>query len=219
MFRFDVGSFVKNVSSNRGNVGSIFFKKIFKNNRLYKLNQLNRLNQHLITYLIKSFFEEKEKMSRPILSLNKSKNIVNNSSETKPIKNMQAKTQQEAPQQPKKKNKADVNAKKKQHRIDRIAQHWALFSEPEAKPLMIGIKEAMIAEVKDKVLDIPESHIKQGLRSYISRKAYLKALTLGGNRFDMNGQPNGEITPEQQAIAEKKLVEWIKNSKVTTARA
>ncbi|WP_231135736.1 ProQ/FINO family protein [Proteus terrae] len=158
-------------------------------------------------------------MSRPILSLNKSKNIVNNSSETKPIKNMQAKTQQEAPQQPKKKNKADVNAKKKQHRIDRIAQHWALFSEPEAKPLMIGIKEAMIAEVKDKVLDIPESHIKQGLRSYISRKAYLKALTLGGNRFDMNGQPNGEITPEQQAIAEKKLVEWIKNSKVTTARA
>lgn len=73
---------------------------------------------------------------------------------------------------------------------------------------MIGIKEAMIVEVKDKGLDIPESHIKQGLRSYISRKAYLKALTLGGNRFDMNGQPNGEVTAEQQAIAEKKLVEW-----------
>ncbi|MCG9942652.1 ProQ/FinO family protein [Providencia rettgeri] len=73
---------------------------------------------------------------------------------------------------------------------------------------MIGIKEAMIAEVNNKGLDIPESHIKQGLRSYISRKAYLKALTLGGNRFDMNGQPNGEITPEQQAIAGQTLVEW-----------
>ncbi len=73
---------------------------------------------------------------------------------------------------------------------------------------MIGIKEAMIDEVKDKGLDIPESHIKQGLRSYISRKAYLKALTLGGNRFDMYGQPNGEVTPEQQAIAEQKLAEW-----------
>ncbi|EUD11936.1 ProQ/FINO family protein [Providencia alcalifaciens] len=124
---------------------------------------------------------------------------------------LKRKTPQEAPQQPKKKNKADVHAKKKQHRIDRIAQHWTLFSEPEAKPLMIGIKEAMIAEVKEKGLDIPESHIKQGLRSYISRKAYLKALTLGGNRFDMYGQPNGEITPEQQAIAEKKLADWNKN--------
>ncbi|MEQ5234552.1 ProQ/FINO family protein [Providencia rettgeri] len=108
------------------------------------------------------------------------------------------------------KTRQDVHAKKKQHRIDRIAKHWTLFSEPEAKPLMIGIKEAMIAEVKEKGLDIPESHIKQGLRSYISHKAYLKALTLGGNRFDTHGQPNGEVTPEQQSIAEKKLIEWLK---------
>ncbi|MDM3596396.1 ProQ/FINO family protein [Proteus mirabilis] len=123
-------------------------------------------------------------------------------------KSLQTKTPQEASQQPKKKNKADVHAKKKQHRIDRIAKHWTIFNEPEAKPLMIGIKEVMIAEVKDKGLDIPESHIKQGLRSYISRKTYLKALTLGGNRFDMNGQPKGEITPQQQALAKQMLVEW-----------
>ncbi|WP_336313788.1 ProQ/FINO family protein [Providencia huaxiensis] len=104
----------------------------------------------------------------------------------------------------------DVHAKKKQHRIDRIAKHWTLFSEPEAKPLMIGIKEAMIAEAKDRGLDIPEGQIKQGLHAYINRKVYLKALILGGNRFDMHGQPNGEITPEQQAIAEQTLVEWNK---------
>lgn len=132
-------------------------------------------------------------MTRAILSLKRGNNT---------------KTPQEAPQQPKKKNKADIHAKKKQHRIDCIAKHWTLFSEPEAKPLMIGIKEAMIAEVKDKGLDIPESHIKQGLRSYISRKAYLKALTLGGNWFDMHGQPSGEITPEQQAAAEQQLKDW-----------
>ncbi|TNV00122.1 MULTISPECIES: ProQ/FINO family protein [Providencia] len=147
-------------------------------------------------------------MSRATLTLRKDNNDVTNPPATNTQKSIQAKTPQEAPRQPKKKNKADVHAKKKQHRIDRIAKHWTLFSEPEAKPLMIGIKEAMIAEVKDKGLDIPESHIKQGLRSYISRKAYLKALSLGGNRFDMHGQPNGEITPEQQAIAEQTLVEW-----------
>ena len=147
-------------------------------------------------------------MSRATLTLRKDNNDVTNPPAANTQKSIQAKTPQEAPRQPKKKNKADVHAKKKQHRIDRIAKHWTLFSEPEAKPLMIGIKEAMIAEVKDKGLDIPESHIKQGLRSYISRKAYLKTLTLGGNRFDMYGQPNGEITPEQQAIAEQKLAEW-----------
>lgn len=147
-------------------------------------------------------------MSRATLTLRKDNNDVTNPPAANTQKSIQAKTPQEAPRQPKKKNKADVHAKKKQHRIDRIAKHWTLFSEPEAKPLMIGIKEAMIAEVKDKGLDIPESHIKQGLRSYISRKAYLKALSLGGNRFDMHGQPNGEITPEQQAIAEQKLAEW-----------
>lgn len=150
-------------------------------------------------------------MTRATLTLRKGNNGVTNPPATNTPKSIQAKTPQEAPQQPKKKNKADVHTKKKQHRIDRIAKHWTLFSEPEAKPLMIGIKEAMIAEVKDKGLDIPESHIKQGLRAYISRKAYLKALTLGGNRFDMHGKTNGEVTPEQQAIAEKKLADWNKN--------
>ncbi|WP_283125567.1 ProQ/FINO family protein [Providencia stuartii] len=56
----------------------------------------------------------------------------------------------------------------------------------------------MIAEVKEKGLDIRESHIKQGLRSYISRKAYLNVLTLVGNRFDMNEQSNGEVTPNNK---------------------
>ncbi|HBC5016404.1 ProQ/FINO family protein [Proteus mirabilis] len=142
-------------------------------------------------------------MSTQILTLKRK-----NPSATNTPKSLQTKTPQEASQQPKKKNKADAHAKKKQHRIDRIAKHWTIFNEPEAKPLMIGIKEVMIAEVKDKGLDISESHIKQGLRSYISRKTYLKALTLGGNRFDMNGQPKGEITPQQQALAKQMLVEW-----------
>lgn len=142
-------------------------------------------------------------MSTQILTLKRK-----NPPATNTPKSLQTKTPQEASQQPKKKNKADVHAKKKQHRIDRIAKRWTIFNEPEAKPLMIGIKEVMIAEVKDKRLDIPESHIKQGLRSYISRKTYLKALTLGGNRFDMNGQPKGEVTPQQQALAKQMLVEW-----------
>lgn len=151
-------------------------------------------------------------MTRPILTLKK-KPAAAMPPANEARKSIQAKTPQEAPQQPKKKNKATANAKQKDFRISRIVKHWTLFSEPEAKPLMIGIREAMIEDIKARELDVPESHVKQGLRSYISRKAYLKALTLGGSRFDMNGQPNGEITPEQQAIAEQKLKQWLKPKK------
>ncbi|MEQ1968475.1 ProQ/FINO family protein [Xenorhabdus nematophila] len=114
------------------------------------------------------------------------------------------------PEQPKKESQAVTHAKRKQRRIERIAQHWAIFREPEAKPLMINIDKQMMTDVMARGLDVTESHIKQGIHSYVNRKAYLKALILGGNRFDMNGQPNGEVTPEQQAAAERKLNEWHK---------
>lgn len=93
-------------------------------------------------------------MSTQILTLKRK-----NPPATNTPKSARTKRSQEASKQSKKKNKADAHAKKKQHRIDRIAKHWMIFNEPEAKPLMIGIKEVMIAEVKDKRLDIPESHI------------------------------------------------------------
>ncbi|WP_336860451.1 hypothetical protein [Pectobacterium carotovorum] len=39
------------VGSKRPYVGSVFEKIINENNRLYKLNQLNRLNQHTFAYI------------------------------------------------------------------------------------------------------------------------------------------------------------------------
>ncbi|OBU10768.1 ProQ/FINO family protein [Morganella psychrotolerans] len=147
-------------------------------------------------------------MTRPILSLKKSKRIVTNPPATEAPKSAPDKTQQEAPQQPQKKNKADAHAKKRKRRTDRIAQHWTIFTEQGARPLAIGIREQMIADAEARELDITVSHIKQGLYDYINRKVYLKALTLGGSRFDMTGQPNGEVTPEQQQDAQRKLEKW-----------
>lgn len=131
-----------------------------------------------------------------------------NSPEAEAPKSIQAKTPQEAPQEAKEKGKANRHTRKKQHRIDRIAEHWPLFSEPEAKPLMIGIDDAMKADAIARGLDIPEGQIKQGLHSYVNRKAYLRAIISGGQRFNMNGHHEGEVTPEQQAAAEKKLNDW-----------
>ncbi|PHM72293.1 ProQ/FINO family protein [Xenorhabdus sp. KJ12.1] len=97
---------------------------------------------------------------------------------------------------------------KKQKNIDRIAKHWGLFNEPKAYPLMVGIDKQIITDAVVRGLDVTESNIKKGLYAYVNRKIYLKALIAGGSRFDMNGQPNGEVTPEQQEGAKQKLVEW-----------
>ncbi|MET4862307.1 ProQ/FINO family protein [Morganella morganii] len=146
-------------------------------------------------------------MTRPILTLKKKPAAVMPPAPDT-CKTIPAKTQQEAPQQPQEKNKAQVHAKKRKRRTDRIAQHWAIFTEQGARPLAIGIREQMIADAEARGLDITVSHIKQGLYDYINRRVYLKALTLGGSRFDMTGQPNGEVTAEQQQDAQRKLDKW-----------
>lgn len=147
-------------------------------------------------------------MSREILTLKKSNKAITIKADNSTPKSAPAETQQEATQQPQKKNKAEAHAKKRKRRTDRIAQHWPVFTLQGARPLAIGIREQMIADAEARGLDITVSHIKQGLYDYINRRVYLKALIPGGSRFDMTGQPNGEVTPEQQQDAQRKLDKW-----------
>lgn len=147
-------------------------------------------------------------MSREILTLKKSNKTITVQADTSTPKIAPDKTQQEVTQRPQKKNRAEAHAKKRKRRTDRIAQHWPVFTLQGARPLAIGIREQMIADAEARGLDITVSHIKQGLYDYINRRVYLKALTLGGSRFDMTGQPNGEVTPEQRQDAQRKLDKW-----------
>lgn len=147
-------------------------------------------------------------MSREVLTLKKSNKTITIQADISTPKSAPGKTKQEAPRRPQKKNKAEAHAKKRKRRTDRIAQHWPVFTLQGARPLAIGIREQMIADAEARGLDITVSHIKQGLYDYINRRVYLKALTLGGSRFDMIGQPNGEVTAEQQQDAQRKLDKW-----------
>ncbi|KGP46387.1 ProQ/FINO family protein [Morganella morganii] len=147
-------------------------------------------------------------MSREILTLKKSNKAITIKADASAPKSAPDKTQQEVTQRPQKKNKAVAHAKKRKRRTDRIAKHWPVFTRQGARPLAIGIREQMIADAEARGLDITVSHIKQGLYDYINRVVYLKALALGGSRFDMTGQPNGEVTAEQQQDAQRKLDKW-----------
>ncbi|WP_233973213.1 ProQ/FINO family protein, partial [Pectobacterium versatile] len=43
--------------------------------------------------------------------------------------------------------------------------------------------------------------LRFSLGLYIHRSAYIKALAAGGQRYDLNGKPLGEVTTEQQERA------------------
>ena len=50
--------------------------------------------------------------------------------------------------------------------------------------------------------DLTRTRIRRALKVYTGAPAYRKALKRGGPRYDLAGQPAGEVTPEQQTFAQ-----------------
>jgi sRNA-binding protein len=48
---------------------------------------------------------------------------------------------------------------------------------------------------------MPAEDIKPALRLYVQRLMYQRALAAGGSRYDLNGEPCGEVTAEHAASA------------------
>jgi ProP effector len=107
---------------------------------------------------------------------------------------------------------AKKRAKKLQQGQEAIASlitHWPqLFSLDHPKPLKIGIAEDILKDIKLRELDLTRSKVSSALMFYTQTLAYQEAVLSGGSRFDLNGQPCDEITPEQQTHASKQLEKW-----------
>lgn len=69
------------------------------------------------------------------------------------------------------------------------------------KPLKIGIHRDLLERHPD--LDL--SGLKRALTLYTGRFSYQKLLKAGAVRFDLDGQPAGEVTAEQAEIAKGKM--------------
>ena len=86
------------------------------------------------------------------------------------------------------------------HGIAVLAEHFpAVFAlerwQPH-RPLKIGIKDDIAAAGI-----MPAEDIGPTLRLYVRRLQYQRALAAGGSRYDLNGEPSGEVTAEQAAGA------------------
>jgi len=81
----------------------------------------------------------------------------------------------------------------------------ACFSRTAPKPLQIGLGEELLAlaGVHPVLADLSRTQLRRALKVYTGSPAYRKALAKGGPRYGLDGQPAGEVTPEQQADAKK----------------
>lgn len=88
--------------------------------------------------------------------------------------------------------------------LDRLCQAFpACFNRKAPKPLKIGLGEEVmaLAGVHPALADLSRTQLRRALKVYTGAPAYRKALVRGGPRYDLDGQPAGEVTPEQQAFA------------------
>ena len=97
--------------------------------------------------------------------------------------------------------KSAVQTMSKKKQTDMIAEHiyhkYDVFKR--FKPLALGIDQDLVAALPQ--FDPPL--IARVLANHCRRPRYLKALARGGKRFDLNNRFKGEVSPEEQAVAQQ----------------
>ena len=89
--------------------------------------------------------------------------------------------------------------------LDQLGQAFpAGFNRTAPQPLKIGLGEELmaLAGVHPALADLTRTRIRRALTVYTGMPAYRQALARGGPRYDLAGQPAGEVTPDQQAFAQ-----------------
>ncbi|EFP0251656.1 proQ/FINO family protein [Salmonella enterica] len=91
-------------------------------------------------------------------------------------------------------------------KMRRVLAFWPeLFDPDNPKPLKTGVLDDLMQDITARNLTVGTGVLKATLASYTRRIRYQKALAAGGARYDLNGQPCGEVTPEQQQEADDAL--------------
>jgi ProP effector len=67
----------------------------------------------------------------------------------------------------------------------------------DGQPLAIGIHKA----IKARLPDIGEGSLRMALKGYTASTKYLKAIANGKQRFDLDGNTDGDVTAEQRQQA------------------
>ena len=97
--------------------------------------------------------------------------------------------------------------KKNRKRINRLVELWPeLFNREKPKPLKVGIPDDLIQDIAIRKLAFGAGTLRAAVASYVQSPRYYRALMAGGARYDLKGQPCGEVTPQEQKEAETRLM-------------
>ncbi|MCC7221465.1 MAG: hypothetical protein IT490_12145 [Candidatus Contendobacter sp.] len=92
--------------------------------------------------------------------------------------------------------------------VDRLDEAFPdCFNRLAPKPLKIGIGQEVLAlaGVHPLLAEVTRTQLRLALKLYTRRFAYRKALAVGGPRYGLDGQPDGEVAPDQQEFAKATL--------------
>ncbi len=97
--------------------------------------------------------------------------------------------------------KSAVQTMSKKKQTDMIADHiygkYDVFKR--FKPLAVGIDQDLVAALPQ----YDPALIARVLANHCRRPRYLKSLARGGKRFDLNNRFKGEVSAEEQTIAQQ----------------
>lgn len=77
------------------------------------------------------------------------------------------------------------------------------------RPLKVGI----FHEVAIRLPELPRNRLRAALRDYTGGPLYLKAITVGAARLDLDGKPSGSVSESEAAHAAARL------NRINTAKA
>lgn len=87
-----------------------------------------------------------------------------------------------------------------------LAATYPVFRE--CQPLAIGIHKAL----RQRMPEVADTQLRLALRRHVTSTKYLKAVANGTQRYDLDGQPAGEIAPAHREDALASLKERFRKS-------
>lgn len=101
----------------------------------------------------------------------------------------------------------DKTPEQNRKRIIRLVELWPeSFNREKTKPLKVGIPDDLIQDIAIRELAFGAGTLHAAVASYVQSPRYYRALIAGGARYNLNGQPCGEVTPQEQKEAETRLM-------------
>ncbi|EOA7764674.1 ProQ/FINO family protein [Escherichia coli] len=97
--------------------------------------------------------------------------------------------------------------RKNRRRVNRLIELWPdLFNREAPKPLKVGIFDDLMQDIATRGMKFGPGTLRAALASYAQCPRYYRALIAGGARYDLKGQPCGEVRPQEQQDAETRLM-------------